>query len=116
MLLGPRGLYAIEVKNHNARIDCYGDQWWSTKYDNYGNLVGLRTEMSDQRGRSPSVQLNQPASQLADFLSSRGHPVAIERIIVLTHRGAQLRSCTHATVHVCTSPRQILNLLNASRC
>jgi Nuclease-related domain len=115
VLLGPRGLCAIEVKNHNARIDCYGDQWWSIKYDKYGNPVGPRREMSDNRGRSPSVQLNEPASQLTDFLRSRGHPIAIERVVVLTHRHAQLRTCTRPTVHVCTSVRQILKLLNATK-
>jgi Nuclease-related domain len=115
VLLGPRGLFAIEVKNQNATIDCHGDQWWSTKYDKYGNLVGPRQQMSDRRGRSPSVQLNEPASQLEGFLRSRGHPaVTVGRVVVLTHPRAQLRSCTQPTVHVCTSVRQIFNLLNAS--
>lgn len=114
VLLGPRGVFAIEVKNHNATIDCHGDQWWSAKYDKYGNPVGPRREMSDRRGRSPSVQLNEPAGQLEDFLHSRGHPVTIGRVVVLTHPRARLRSCTRPTVHVCTSVRQILNLLNAS--
>ena len=63
MLLGPRGLFAIEVKNQNATIDCQGDQWWSTKYNKYGNLVGPRRPMSDRRGRSPSIQLTEPASR-----------------------------------------------------
>jgi Nuclease-related domain len=115
VLLGPRGLFAIEVKNHNARIDVHGDQWWSTKYDRYGNPLGPRREMSDGRGRSPSVQLNEPASQLADFLRSRGHPVTIGRVVVLTHPRAQLRSCTSPTVHICTSMQQIRKLLNASK-
>lgn len=69
----------------------------------------------NRRGRSPSVQLNEPASQLEDFLRSRRHPVAIGRIVVLTHPRAQLRSCTRPTVQVCTSVRQILDLLNASQ-
>jgi hypothetical protein len=114
VLLGPRGLFAIEVKNHNATVDCHSDQWWSTKYDKYGNPVGPRREMSDRRGRSPSVQLNEPASQLEDFLRSRGHRVTVGRVVVLTHPRARLRSCTRPTVHVCTSVREILNLLNAS--
>ena len=114
LLLGPRGLFAIEVKNQNARVNCHGDQWWSTKYDKYGNPVEPRREMSDRRGRSPSVQLNEPASQLEGFLVSRGHPVAIGRIVVLIHPRAQLRSCTHPTVLIFTSVRQILSLLNAA--
>lgn len=112
VVLGPRGLFAIEVKNQNATIDCHGDQWWSTKYDRYGNPVGPRQPMADRRGRSPSVQLNEPASQLADFLYSRGHPVAIRRIVVLTHPRALLRSRTRPTVDICTSVRQLRTLLN----
>jgi hypothetical protein len=114
VLLGPRGLFAIEVKNHNATVDCAGDQWWSTKYDKYGNLVGPRQQLADRRGRSPSVQLNEPASQLADFLRSRHHPVTIRRVVVLTHPRAQLRSCTRPTVDICTSVRQLRKLLNDS--
>ena len=38
----------------------------------------------------------------------------IGRIVVLIHPRAQLRSCTRPTVHIFTSVRQILNLLNAS--
>ena len=114
LLLGPRGLFAIEVKNRNARVDCHGDQWWSTKYDKYGNPVEPRREMTDRRGRSPSVQLNEPASQLEGFLGSRGHPVVIGRIVMLIHPRAQLRSCTRPTVHIFTSVRQILSLLNAT--
>lgn len=112
VLLGPRGLFAIEVKNQNATIDCHGDQWWSTKYDKYGNPVGPRQPMADRRGRSPSVQLNEPASQLAGFLYSRGHPVAVRRIVVLTHPRAHLRSSTRPTVDICTSVRQLRTLLN----
>lgn len=79
ILLGPRWLFAIEVKNQNATVGCHGDQWWSAKYDNYGDAVGPRHQMADRRGRSPSVQLNEPASQLEDFLRSRGHSVSIRR-------------------------------------
>jgi hypothetical protein len=114
VLVGPRGLFAIEVKNQNATVDCAGDQWWSTKYDKYGNVVGPRQQMADRRGRSPSVQLNEPASQLAAVLGSRHHPVAIRRIVVLTHPRAQLRSCTRPTVDICTSVPQLRKLLNDS--
>ena len=50
--------------------------------------------MTDARGRSPSEQLNQLASELAGFLDRFGHPVTISRVVVLTHPRARLRSCT----------------------
>jgi hypothetical protein len=114
VLLGPRGLFAIEVKNQNGRIDCRGDQWWSTRYDKYGNPVEARREMSDRRGRSPSVQVNEPASLLQDFLASRGHPVTIGRVVALVHPRSQLGRCTRPTVEICTSVRELLRMLYAS--
>ena len=42
LLLGPQGLFAIEVKNINATVSIDGDRWRADKYDNYGNLVEQR--------------------------------------------------------------------------
>ena len=58
LLLGPRGLFAIEVKNLNATVYVDGDRWRADKYDNYGNLVEQRP-IADRRGRPPSVQLDE---------------------------------------------------------
>jgi hypothetical protein len=85
-----------------------------TKYDKYGNLVGGRAEMTDARGRSPSEQLSEPASELGGFLGRFGHTVTVSRIVVLTHPRARLRSCTGPTVNIATSMRQITDLLNGS--
>ena len=63
LLLGPGGLFAIEVKNINATVHIDGDRWRADKYDNYGNLVEQRP-VADRRGRSPSEQLNEPAAEL----------------------------------------------------
>ncbi len=111
LVLGPRGLFAIEVKHRNATVECAGDRWRYTKYDQYGNAVE-HGELADRGGRSPSQQLNQPADQLADFLRSRGRPVAIERIVALTHPRSRLGRCTGPTLHIATSVEQILSLLN----
>lgn len=64
VLLGPRGLFAIEVKHLNGTVHVNGDDWRSDKYDQYGNLVGQGRRIADARGRSPSAQLNEPASEL----------------------------------------------------
>src|SRR5208282_3708883 len=53
LLLGPPGLFAIEVKNLNATVHIDGDRWRADKYDNYGNLVEQRP-VEDRKGRSPS--------------------------------------------------------------
>src|SRR5207244_1213350 len=79
LLLGPRGLFAIEVKNLNATVDVDGDRWRADKYDNYGNLAEQRP-IADRMGRSPGVQLNEPADDLARFLAERGQPAEIQRV------------------------------------
>jgi len=115
LLLGPQGLVAIEVKYHNGTVRCDGDDWWSDKYDQYGNLVEPRRRISDRRGRSPSVQLNEPASQLEGFLSSRGHPVSIQRVVLLTHPRSKVGRCRNPTVHIGTSTVSVIDLLKGSR-
>ncbi len=113
LLLGPRGLIAIEGKHRNATVHCAGDHWWYTKFDNYGKAVE-RGEMTDRRGRSPSQQVNEPASRLEDFLRSRGHPVAIQRFVLLTHPRSQLGNCTRPTVRIATTTSEVISALNDS--
>ncbi|HEY6311701.1 MAG TPA: nuclease-related domain-containing protein [Streptosporangiaceae bacterium] len=84
LLLGPRGVLAIESKHRNATVHCDGDTWWFDKYDRFGNHVG-RDTITDRGGRSPSQQLNEPATDLEAFLASRGHPVPVQRMVLLTH-------------------------------
>ena len=73
-----------------------------------------RGKLTDQRGRSPSQQVNEPATQLEDFLRSRGHPVAIQRFVLLTHPRSRLGSCRRPTVHIATTTGQVINVLNDS--
>jgi len=113
LLLGPRGLFAIEVKNINATVAIDGDRWRADKYDNYGNLVEQRP-IADRRGRSPSQQLNEPAAELERFLHQRGQPVTVQRVVVLTHRRSRLGNRRGETVHAGTSTSYVLSLLTDS--
>jgi hypothetical protein len=108
LVLGPGGLLAIEVKNRNGVISCTGDQWWITRYDKYSNRVKAPEPLTEGGDRSPSEQLNQPADELAAFLGSRGHPVAIERIVWFTHPRARVGTCTSPTVRIAFSASQVL--------
>src|SRR6266704_5401439 len=97
LLLGPRGLFAVEVKYLNATVYVDGDRWRADKYDNYGNLVEQRS-IADRKGRSPSVQLNEPADDLERFLRQRGQPVAVRRVVILAHRRSRLGGARNPTV------------------
>ena len=102
LLLGPPGLVAIESKHLNATVHCDGDSWRFEKFDRFGNLVA-RGELSDRGGRSPSVQLNEPADLLEQFLNTRGGTISILRIVLLTHPSSRRGRCKHPSVHVATS-------------
>ncbi|HLK78680.1 MAG TPA: nuclease-related domain-containing protein [Streptosporangiaceae bacterium] len=113
LLLGPKGLFAVEVKNINATVSVDGDRWRADKYDNYGNLVEQR-EVADRKGRSPSEQLNEPAGELERFLHERGQRVSVQRVVVLAHKRSRVGSCRHPTVHVGTSADYVLSLVKDS--
>jgi hypothetical protein len=113
LLLGPGGLFAIEVKNLNATVHVDGDRWRADKYDNYGNLVEQRV-IADRKGRSPSEQLNEPADVLERFLRERGQPVTIQRVVVLAHRRSRLGDRRDLTVALGTSAGYVLGLLRES--
>jgi hypothetical protein len=113
LLLGPRGLVAIESKHHSATVHCDGDSWWFDKYDRYGNHVEKGT-LEDRGGRSPSQQLNEPASALEDFLARRGQPVPVQRVVMLTHPRSRLGTCRNPAVSIATSTNEVLSLLNSA--
>jgi len=112
LLLGPRGLFAIEVKNLNATVYVDGDRWRADKYDNYGNLVEQHP-IADRKGRSPGEQVNEPADDLERFLGSRGQPVPVQRVVVLAHRRSRLGTVRHPTVLVGASTAYLLTLVSA---
>ena len=113
LLLGPKGLFAIEVKNINATVSVDGDRWRADKYDNYGNLVEQR-EVADRKGRSPSEQLNEPAAELERFLHERGQRVTVQRVVILAHKRSKVGHQSHPTVHVGTSTSYVLSLVRDS--
>jgi len=110
LLLGPPGLIAIESKHLNATVHCTGDDWRFDKFDRYGNLVE-RGQIADKRGRSPSVQLNEPADLLSEFLSSQGATVPVMRVVLLTHPNSRRGSCRQPTVHIETSATSLARQL-----
>jgi Nuclease-related domain len=114
LLVGPGGLFAYEVKYHNATVHISGDDWQSEKFDRYGNQVSDRAPMTDKRGRSPSRQLSEPAAMLADWLGKRGYPVSVTPVVLLTHERARVGSIRNPTVDVETSVQGLLRLVKQS--
>jgi len=111
LVLGPGGLFAIEVKYVNGTFRITRDRWRYVKYDNYGNPVEQR-EVADRGGRPPNVQLTEPLQLLEQFLASRGHPVRMRPVVVLNHPKARIDRCAaDVGVLVLTSTAQLLRLV-----
>ncbi len=100
ILVGPRGVFAIEIKYINGVVHCDGDQWWSDKYDRYGNLVKTGSPIADKRGRGPSKQLNDSADRLQMFLEKRIGISRVHRSVVLSHNSSRLGAFRNITVDV----------------
>jgi nuclease-like protein len=108
LLLGPSGIFALEVKHRNATVYIDGDEWRFEKYDRFGNLVE-QGRITDRGGRSPSRQVNDSADALQRFLNTRYHQrVIIQRIVLLTHPRSELGSHRNLTVSVATSVDTVL--------
>jgi hypothetical protein len=113
VLVGPRGVVAIEVKNVNATVRIDGDTWVPAKFDRYGNQVPAR-KLADRSGRTPSVQVNEAADALEDFLRSRGQQIRVRRIVLLTHDRSRIADQRNLTVDaVGTSAGTVLELLDS---
>lgn len=111
LLLGPPGLIAVESKHLNATVYCDGDEWRFEKFDRSGNLVE-RGSIADRGGRSPSVQLNEPADMLEEFIGARAGKVSMLRVVLLTHSNSRRGKCRKPTVHIATSAALLAGQLN----
>jgi hypothetical protein len=89
---------ALEIKAISGRVFCDGETWWKDKYDRYENLVETRLPIADQKGRSPSRQMNEPVDILQAQLARRSINVPIARGVVLAHESSQLGDFRNATV------------------
>lgn len=111
LLLGPGGLFAIEVKYVNGTFRITRDRWRFVKYDNYGNPVE-QGEVKDRRGRPPNIQLTEPLLLLEQFLGSRGQPVRMRPVVLLNHPKAKIGRCADDVgVLVLASTAELMRLV-----
>jgi hypothetical protein len=114
LLLGPGGLFAIEVKYVNGTFAVTRERWRYARYDNYGNHVG-DGQLQDARHRPPNVQLAEPLAALEQFLASRGQSVRMRPVVLLNHPKARISSCApDVGAEVLTATAQLRDLIKAS--
>lgn len=92
LLVGPGGVWAIEVKGRGIVVHVNGDDWRFDKFDRYGNLVEWGV-LADRRGRSWGRQVTEVAQDLEKFLRSRRVAVDVQTAVVVSHDRAELGSC-----------------------
>jgi hypothetical protein len=114
LLLGPRGLFAIEEKYRSIRVYVRGDEWTAEQVDRYGNPRGGRSRMRDGKGRSPSQQVNEPVAALSRWLSTNKRVTPITPVVLLTHSSARVGLLRDPTVRVERSVGQLLALVDRS--
>jgi len=115
LLLGPGGMFAIEVKYVNGTFAVTRERWRYVRYDNYGNQVGAGL-LQDARRRPPNAQLVEPLSALEQFLASRGRPVRMRPVVLLNHPKAKVGACApDVGVEVLTSTVQLRDLVRAAQ-
>jgi hypothetical protein len=112
LLLGPGGLFAIEVKYVNGTFSITKERWRYVKFDRYGNAVGEGVvEDGGRRRRPPNIQLTEPAELLEGFLAKFGQPVRPDPVVLLNHPNARIVRCDDDLgVRVLTSTDRLARL------
>lgn len=98
ILVGPTGVFAIEVKFINGAVHCSVSGWYRDKYDRYGNLVKSHASINDASGYSPSQQLNRASNALQRALDKEFGRGTVRRIVVLAHEGSTIAFNEDSTV------------------
>ena len=115
LLLGPRGLFAIEEKYRSVRVYISDDKWLVEQIDRDGRPRGGRVPIQDKRGRSPSIQVMEPTVALSRWLTDNKRGTPITPVVLLTHPSARIRTVEHPTVRVERSISGLLALIERSR-
>jgi Nuclease-related domain len=115
LLLGPRGLFAIEEKYSSVRVYISDDKWMAEQIDKRGRSRGARFPIQDRKGRSPSMQVREPAAALSRWLSDNKRGTPITLVVLLTHPGARIGAVERPTVRVERSIHGLLALIERSR-
>ena len=115
VLVGPLGVWAVEVKCRRVRLHVDGDRWWYEKLDARGRAVE-RSDAVDGGGRSWGRQVTEVAGDLAGWLARNGQTVPVRTAVMIMHWQAQLGWCQHVPVDVlATHPNALLQAIGDRR-
>jgi hypothetical protein len=108
VLVGPLGVWGVEVKRQAVRVHVKGEDWRFEKFDRYGNLVETGAA-ADRTGRSWARQVTDVADDLGDWLRRNRMDVPVHTAVVILHERAEVGNVRRPTVDlVATDPRRLL--------
>lgn len=84
LVVGPKGVYALEVKNHNGYITINGDNWERVKVGRGGTVY--KAEIG-----SPSLQAKKNATYIRDLLKKHGIDTWVQAQVVLTNPDVKVK-------------------------
>lgn len=99
LLIGPVGILALQCQYLSGTIICTKDRWIRQKYDPKGTPT-TQVPILGRTGRTPSQQLNEPATELIEVLSRKGVDCEISRAVILTHQDVHLSTVEASTVQI----------------
>jgi hypothetical protein len=92
-----------------------GDEWMAERIDKYGNSHSGRFPIQDKKGRSPSLQVKEPAAALSRWLSTNRRGTPITLVVLLSHPSARIGLLERPTVRVERSVPRLVALIERSR-
>lgn len=111
VLVGPDGVWAVEVKCRRVRLNALGDEWWYEKLNAKGKVVDTGRAV-DGRGRSWARQVNDVAGDLTAWLWRNGQRTWVRTAVMLLHEQAQIGECGYLPVDlVGTHPRHLVDAI-----
>lgn len=114
VLVGPSGVWVVEVKNRNAKLHVDGDRWRYEKLDRWGNVVDKGLAV-DNSGRTWGQQASEVAQSLVWWLDRNEHRIPVRTAVMLMHHRASLGNIRSPGVDVVsTDPQQLRRAMTDS--
>lgn len=115
VLVGPPGVWVIEVKNRNVRLRVDGDRWLYDKLDKWGNVVEPLRPATDNAQRSWGRQAGDVGDSLVWWLERNHHTVPVRTAVMLVHPRASISSVRDAGVDlVSADPHELLRAMTSA--
>ena len=98
ILIGPWGIYAIEIKGNRGVIESDGQRWWAKRYGHHGDLLDIKT-----LPRAPDAQLCKAVTPLQRWLDKNGVEQRITTVVLFAAEDAHIGRMDSACADVVTT-------------